>query len=96
MKSTNELERCLRAIDEFRREVAETSPDDLDCRALERTLRERLEAVGCEVMREILERADTKAPRLTVNGKEWGNRRESKGTYVTTFGQIALPRSRWP
>ena len=93
MKSTNELGRCLRAIDEFRREVAETSPDDLDCRALERTLRERLEAVGCEVMREILERADTKAPRITVNGKEGGNRRESKGTYVTTFGQIALPRS---
>lgn len=93
MKSTNELERCLRAIDEFRREVAETSPDDLDCRALERALRERLEAVGCEVMREVLERADTKAPRITVNGKEWGNRRESKGTYVTTFGQIALPRS---
>ena len=93
MKSKSGLDQCLRAIDEFRREVAETAPDDLDCGALERTLRERLEAVGCEVMREVLERADTKAPHVTINGKEWGNRRESKGTYVTMFGEVALPRS---
>lgn len=93
MKSTNELERCLRAITEFRREVAETAPDDLDCGKLERELRKRLEAVGCEVMREVLERADTSAPRVTINGTVWGNRRESKGTYVSTFGQVTLPRS---
>lgn len=80
MKSTKELDLCLRAIDDFRREVAETAPDDLDCQVAEYTLRERLEAVGCEVMREVLERADTKAPRVTINGNEWGNRRESKGT----------------
>ena len=83
----------MRAIDEFRREVAETAPEDLDCRMLERKLRQRIEAVGCEVMREMLERADTKAPRVTINGKEWGNRRESKGTYVSTFGEIVLARS---
>jgi hypothetical protein len=93
MKSTNELERGLRAIDEFRREVANTAPEDVDCQALECKLRERLEAVGCEVMREVLERADTKAPRVTINGKEWGNRRESKGTYVTMFGEVVVPRS---
>jgi hypothetical protein len=93
MKSTSELERSLRAIDEFRREVANTAPEDVDCQVLEYKLRERLEAVGCEVMREVLERADTKAPRVTINGKEWGNRRESKGTYVTMFGEVVVPRS---
>jgi hypothetical protein len=93
MKSTNDLNRRLRAIDEFRREVAETAPDELDCRALERELRKRLEAVGCEVMREVLQRADTSAPRVSINGKLWGNRRESNGTYVTTFGQVTLSRS---
>jgi hypothetical protein len=80
-------------VDEFRREVAETAPDDLDCGALERALRGKLEALGCEVMREVLERADTKAPRITINGKEWGNRRESKGTYVTMFGELRVLRS---
>lgn len=93
MKSTKELDRCLRAIDEFRRDVAETSPDDLDCQALECKVREMVEALGCEVMRQVLERADTKAPSVTINGKEWGNRRETKGTYVSMFGEIVLPRS---
>ena len=80
MGTTNDMDRCLRAIDEFRREVAETAPDDLDIGALERKLREKLNDVGCAVMREVLERADTKAPRVSINGKDWGNRRESKGT----------------
>jgi hypothetical protein len=93
MSATTNLDRCLRAIDEFRREVAETEPGDLDCDKLERVLHQRLNAVGCAVMREVLERADTKAPRVAINGKEWGNRRESKGTYVTTFGEINMPRS---
>jgi hypothetical protein len=93
MNTTTEFERCLRAIDDFRRRVAETGPDDLDCRVLERELRAHVEAVGCAVMMEVLERADTKAPQVTINGKEWGNRRESKGTYISTFGEIAMPRS---
>jgi hypothetical protein len=92
MGMTNDMDRCLGAIDEFRLEVAETAPDDLDIGALERKLREKLNAVGCAVMREVLERADTKAPRVSINGKDWGNRRESKGTYVTTFGEVILPR----
>jgi hypothetical protein len=93
MTTTNDVERCLRVIDEFRRELAETAPDDLDCGKLERGLRERLNAVGCAVMREVLERADTMTPQVTINGKVWGNRRESKGTYGTTFGEVTLPRS---
>ena len=65
--------------------------DNVATRFLDRA--RALEAVGREVMREVLERADTKAPRVTINGKEWGNRRESKGTYVTMFGEVVLPRS---
>lgn len=93
MNSTNELDRCFHALDEFRREVAGTAPDSVDCQMLECKLRERLEAVGRELMREVLERADTKATRVTINGKEWGNRRDSKGTYVSMFGEVTLPRS---
>jgi hypothetical protein len=93
MSTMSDMDRCLRAIDEFRREVAETTPEDLDIGILERRLRERLDAVGCAAMREVLERADTKASRVSINGKEWGNRRESKGTYVTTFGEVAMLRS---
>jgi hypothetical protein len=93
MITTKDLDKCLQAIDEFRREVATTAPDDLDCGELERRLREKLNAVGCGVMKEVMERADTKVPQVTINGKAWGNRRESKGTYGTTFGEIALSRS---
>jgi hypothetical protein len=92
MTTTSELERCMRAIDELRREVAETAPEDLNCLDVERRVREKLNAVGCAVMREVFERADTTAPRVTINGKDWGNRRNSKGTYETTFGEVALPR----
>jgi len=93
MTTASDLDRCLRAIDEFRREVAKTAPDDLDCGKLERTLHETLNAVGCAVMKEVLERADTKAAQITIDGKDWGNRRESKGAYSSTFGEIVLPRS---
>ena len=44
-------------------------------------------------MREVFERADTKQPTVTINGKVWGNRRESKGTYSTLFGDVSLQRS---
>lgn len=88
MENTRELGQSLRAIDDFRRMVAETPPDKLDCLKLERELRERLNSVGCDVMREVFERADTKQPQVTINGKEWGNRRDSKGTYTTVFGDI--------
>ena len=93
MTATKDPDQCLRAIGEFRREVADTGPGDLDCGELERRLREKLNAVGCAVMKEVLERADTKAPQITINGKTWGNRRESKGTYGTTFGETVLLRS---
>jgi hypothetical protein len=93
MTTTNDLDGCWRAIDEFRQEVARTAPDDLDCGELERRLREKVNAVGREAMREVLERADTKAPQITINGKAWGNRRDSKGIYATTFGEIVLSRS---
>jgi hypothetical protein len=93
MSATKELSRHLQAIDDFRREVAETAPAGVDCGRLERRLHDVLNAVGREVMREVLERADSKAPQVTINGTVWGNRRESNGTYVSTFGEITMPRS---
>jgi hypothetical protein len=93
MGTNGNLDRCLRALDEFRRNVAETSPDKLDCVAMEREAREKTEAIGRELMKEVLERADTAAPQVTINGKIWGNRRVSKGSYESTFGEISCPRS---
>lgn len=93
MSTTKDLDRSLQAIHEFRREVADTAAGDVDCDKLERRLHEVFNAVGRSVMREVLERADSKAPQVTINGKTWGNRRETNGTYVTTFGEIVMPRS---
>jgi hypothetical protein len=92
MGTTKELARCWDAINEFRREIVETAPHDLDCAAIERAVREKVDAMGRAVMKEVLEHADTTTPRVRINGKEWGNRRQSKGTYATTFGEVVLLR----
>lgn len=91
--SATRLEWKLRALDEFRRRVSETAPDDVDTVMLEEELRETLNAVGREVMAEVLARADTKAPTIEVRGERWGNRRETMGTYTTLFGEVKLERS---
>jgi hypothetical protein len=44
-------------------------------------------------MSEVFCRFDTKQPTVTIHGKVWGNRRESKGTYTTLFGDVSLQRS---
>lgn len=92
MSKKNGMERALRAIDELRREVGETSPEELDCRGIEDEIQARLHAVGRELMREVLLRADAQQAMVTINGKPWGNRRESPGTYTTLFGDVELPR----
>lgn len=69
------------------------APGEIDCDKLERRLHDVLNGVGCAVMREVLERADSDSPQVTINGVTWGNRRASNGTYVTTFGEITMPRS---
>jgi hypothetical protein len=91
--SAKQLEWKLRALDEFRRKVSEMAADEVDTVALEEELRETLNAVGMEVMGEVLARADTKAPTLEVRGERWGNRRETMGTYTTLFGEVKILRS---
>ncbi len=93
MSKSTRLERALRAVDEFRQDVAKTEPDKLDLRELEREAQRRLHAVGKELIAEVLARADTKAPVITVAGEQWGNRRESPATYTSLFGNVEVVRA---
>jgi hypothetical protein len=85
--------RALRKLDEFRREVLETPPDEVNADDLERRLQELLNEVGRAYMGDVLRRADTKAPTVEHGGQRWGNRRESPGTYCTRFGDVEVVRS---
>lgn len=69
------------------------APEELDTVALEEELRELLFVAGRELMGEVLAQADTKAPTIEVRGTRLGNRRETMGTYMTTFGEVRLLRS---
>lgn len=44
-------------------------------------------------MREALERADTRAPEVTIDGENRGNRRVAPATYSTVFGEVEVERS---
>ena len=93
MAKRTEVDRALRALDEFRQELAELEPEELDCLALEGRLQEVLNGVGRACMIEVLERADTKVPELEYAGQRWGNRRDSPCKYRTVFGEVKLVRS---
>ena len=93
MAKRTEVERALRALDEFRREVAELDPEEVDCLEVETRLQEVLNGVGRACMGEVLERADTQVPELEYQGERWGNRRESSGKYQTVFGEVKQVRS---
>ncbi len=45
------------------------------------------------LMKEVFHRADEEAPEVTVNGRRWGRRTVTKGTYTTKFGSFTLERS---
>jgi len=83
----------MRAVDEFRSELGETDPSEIDLLESERRLREIIETIGRACMGEVLERADTKAPIIEYQGERWGNRRESPSTYTSTFGDDEIVRS---
>lgn len=80
-------------VNEFRRDVEQTSPDKLDCGELERRVQVLANAVGLELMRSVLVRADTASPTVEIDGEQWGNRRVSVGEYTTLFGDLTLERS---
>lgn len=93
MASNVKLERALRAIDEFLQDLLATAPDELDLHELEREAQRRLNALGRELIAEVLSRADTKAPVVTVKGEQWGNRRENVGSYTSLFGEVKVVRA---
>ena len=91
--SSNDLSEVWERVTQFRREVDETSPDKLDCERLERRAQELANAVGLELMRGVLLRADTVGPTVEIRGEQWGDRRVSKGEYTTLFGDLTIERS---
>ncbi len=91
--SSKDLGELWERVDQFRREVTTTSPDKLDCAELEGRAQELANAVGLELMRAVLLRADTESPTIEINGEQWGNRRVSKGEYTTLFGDLEIERS---
>jgi hypothetical protein len=91
--TTSRLSKAQRAIDEFRRELAETKLKELDCLALERQVQQLVHGLGRELMSEVLQRADEAAPMVSYEGETWGNRRLTRGTYTTLFGDVEIDRA---
>ena len=88
-----ELNQAMQAIADFRRDLSNTPPAEVNLECLEGDVQDRLNAIGCALMAEVLQRADVTAPEVTINGKRWGNRRESPGTYYFKFGEVRIARS---
>ena len=87
------IERTMRAVADFRREVAEMSSDTIDLLAVERRVQELTNACGRALMREVITRADASAPEVKIDGADWGHRRVAAATYETVFGGIEIERA---
>lgn len=57
------IERAMRAVEDFRREVAEMSSDTIDLLAVERRVQKLTNACGRALMREVITRADARRQR---------------------------------
>ncbi len=93
MSSDQELKRVQQRVDEFRRELASSGPDELDSNALEGSVQDICHWLGRTLMGEVFERADAQSPTVEINGEQWGNRRVAPGTYTTIFGDIERERA---
>jgi hypothetical protein len=91
--SDSHVERAERALSDFRRDLAGMRGDAIDLLAVERRVQDLTNALGCALMREVMARADSSAPEVTISGEDWGNRRVTRGTYETVFGAIEVERS---
>ncbi|MBX3218362.1 MAG: hypothetical protein KF850_40525 [Labilithrix sp.] len=87
------IERAMRAVEDFRREVAEMSSDTIDLLAVERRVQELTNACGRALMREVIARADASAPEVKIDGADWGHRRVAAATYETVFGGVEIERA---
>lgn len=92
MDDEMQIETAERALADFRREVAAMTADEIDLLAVERRAQEVTNAYGRALMREVLARADASAPEITIDGEDWGNRRATRATYTTVFGDIEMER----
>jgi hypothetical protein len=90
---SDEMASAERALAEFRREVCAMRSDGIDLLAVERRVQELTNAVGRALMAEVMARADASSPEITINGDVWGNRRVTRGTYTSVFGEVALDRA---
>jgi len=77
----------------YLREVSSRDASQRDLLAEERSLQERLNAVGRAAMGGMLSSADTHGPEIEIDGATWGNRRTTVGEYETLFGTVTVPRS---
>lgn len=91
--SNEASEMAMRAVADFRREISAMPADTIDLLAVERRVQELTNACGRALMREVMARADTSAPEVTIGGSDWGNRRVTRATYETVFGAIEMERA---
>ena len=87
------IEAAQRALTDFRREISAMASDGIDLLSVEQRVQELTNAFGRALMREVMVRADARAPEITINGEAWGNRRVTPATYTTVFGDIEMERA---
>jgi hypothetical protein len=87
-----ELERALRMVGDFRRDLELTPGSKVDLLEQERRVQEVANGIARELMREVFVRADVKEPEVVIDGVRWGNRREVETTYTTKSGDIRVSR----
>jgi hypothetical protein len=83
---------AMRALSEFRRELSAMAPNEVDLVTVERRAHELTNAIGAELVKAAMERADAPEPEVTIHGEVWGNRRAAKGTYYSVFGPVEPER----
>ena len=77
----------------YRTQICAMTSDEVDLLSVEEGIVTRLRAIGAEMMKEAMKRADTDAAEVLVDGERCGSRRSSRGTYQTMFGEIVFERS---
>jgi hypothetical protein len=92
MELSWEVEQALQAVTDFRRDLDRTPVAKLDLVEQERRVQQVVNAVGRALMGEVLGHADVRQSEVTINGKRWGNRRDSEAPYTTLFGEVRVSR----
>lgn len=83
----------MNALADFRREVRAMASNGIDLVDAETRVQALTNALACELMKEVLLRADAAEPEVVINGEVWGNRRTFKAPYVTMFGEVEVERA---